>query len=407
MFRSGLILALLLLQCSACDMAPEHKRATRLDTRAGQGSLPWKGDGFGLTLADLDRDGRNDILAVSHADNHLRPFLQQEPRIFSQSTDYDGVGFHPGNVISWTASPDVLIEAAEGNGKIRALGWNASLQTFDMLSEREEKMARFVSEFNWPGWGASLAVSPYLNGYIILLQGYNPTSPQTAVRHVVPLSNYLHTIRAAERITVADLENDGVPELLLAVSVTNQVMVVRYPGSADQGPVRPLMAEVLYEDEKWGMPNEVQVADLDGDGLAEILVPDEAAPSQIHILSQRESGRYKEVNAWDFPGTEGVMEFRLTRERDGNRYGLAAGPGKIAIYQIPEIQALDEKPAIQEITWTKAGDFPMDMQVSDLDGDGWQDLIMTRSISDHNVWIVYGPLWERFRTLSEQGFELN
>lgn len=401
---TGGLFALVLLTACQQDAADP---ASRPEAVPGQLSLPWSGDGFGLTVTDVNADGRLDILAMSHAEGGLQTFLQAADRkSFKAIPAFAGVGFHPGNWLEWPAASRLWVEAAEGNGKIQAFDWNQADQVWHPVSEREEVAPRYAQRFEWPHWGASLVVSPYVNGYIVLLKSYDPATGQAAERLGVPLSHKPNTIRAAERITVADLEGDGVPELLFAVSATNEVMVIRYPGTPDDGPVRPLSAEVIYRNDQWGMPNEVQVADLDGNGTPEIIVPDEARPSQIHVLARQESGKYQEVDTWAFPGQEGVMEFRLMTDHDGLRYGLAAGPGVVAMYQFPAQWAFGQPLAVRQLGWHRKGDFPQDMQVADLDGDGWQDWVLGRSNSGYNAWLAYGPLWERFKALADAGFSL-
>ncbi len=401
----GVVMTLCLF--NGCQSEQPAVPPARPEGAAGQRSLPWKGDGFGLTVTDANADGGPDILAMSHAEGGLQSFLQAADRKnFRAIPGFDGVGFHPGNLIEWPAASRLWVEAAEGSGKIRAFAWNESDQAWRGVSERDEFAPRYVSRFEWPHWGPSLAVAPYVNGYVILLQGYDPATGQAGERQGVPLSSKPSTIRAAERLTVADLEGDGVPELLFAVSATNEVMVIRYPGTPEDGPVRPLRAEVLYRDDQWGMPNEVQVQDLDGNGVPEIIVPDEAKPSRIHVLARQDNALYKEVDAWAFPGQDGVMEFRMMTDHDGRRYGLAAGPGAVAIYQLPLHWTFGEAVPVRHIGWHRPGDFPQDMQLADLDGDGWQDLVLGRSISEYNVWLAYGPLWDRFKALAEMGFSL-
>jgi hypothetical protein len=43
----------------------------------------------------------------------------------------------------------------------------------------------------------------------------------------------------------------------------------------------------------------------------------------------------------------------------------------------------------------------------DIDGDGWLDLVLGRQQGEQTLWIQYGPLWDSFKIMSEQGFNLD
>jgi hypothetical protein len=46
------------------------------------------------------------------------------------------------------------------------------------------------------------------------------------------------------------------------------------------------------------------------------------------------------------------------------------------------------------------------MIFDDLDGDGWLDGVIGKVSGKNPLWVVYGPLWEQFGKLAEQGFVL-
>ena len=237
-----------------------------------------------------------------------------------------------------------------------------------------------------------------------LLLGYDPATGSVQKRLDVSLSETQPTIRAAERITPVDIDGDGVVELLFVVAITNEVIAIKKPENENVPPE----VKVLARQPGWGMPNEVHAIDLDGDGDFDLLIPDESAPSQINVLLNDGSGHFKSVEPIPFAGEKGIMELRIGRERDGQVILFAAGPGAVALYRMPRVwdgkTVLQLQDIARHIVWKK--DVAFDMDITDLDGDGWLDGVLGRVNGIQNVWVVYGPLWERFDKLSKEGFEV-
>jgi len=393
----------LVMVVSGCDKKTDPK------DMAGQQSLPVPWQVFDLLVKDLDGDQRKDIVAVDHAENLAQIYYQRKPRQFEAGPIYKGVGFHPGEMIDWAPEQPWVVMGAEGSHSIRALTPDEG-EGFAVQSDIEARSPRQVRRFDWPGWGPSLAVSPYSNGVLYLMKGYDPRAGTVQQIQDVRLSEHAHTIREAERITPVDIDGDGVTELLFVVTITGEVLAVRKPEVEGEVPT----VETLYKQESWGMPNEVHAVDIDADQDFDLLVPDETAPSQINVLINDGSGHFKLGSPIPFPGERGIHELRVGRDHDGRVLLFAAGPGRIALYRLPAVwdgksplpEKVDERTedSVRSIPWDD--DVTWDMDLTDVDGDGWLDGVVGRIGGDKNVWVVYGPLWDRFTALSATGFEL-
>jgi len=386
---------LLLCGLSGCqpDAPPEPE---------GQESLAWSGKVFALLAEDLNGDGLKELVAVDHGGNTARLFAQSSPREFETEADYTGVGKHPGNLMRWPKDPARLLLAAEGDGAIRSLLPDRE-QGFRVESNLEESSPRYVSLFHWPQWGEGVAISPYANDFIVLLKHYDPAQGKAEQRVVVPLSNSrAKSVRAADRITAADLDGDGADELLFAFSFNKEVFQVSLTGAdSDQAPKLSL----LFENPNWGAPNEVHAVDLDSDGDQDLLLPDEISPGLINVLLNDGKGKMTEGKSFEFPYPDGITEMKVGRDKDGSTYLLAVGYGAVALYQIPQGWQDGMPIPRRHIEWPEGG-LSRDMQFKDVDGDGWLDGVVGKLKGDHSVWVVYGPLWDRFQSLADQGFVL-
>ena len=370
---------------------------------AGQQSLPVTWQVFDLMAKDLDGDGLQEIVTIDHGAGAGQVLRQQKARQFELGPVYKDVGFHPGEMIEWQPGQPTLVLGAEGSNSVQGLKPEDN-EGFSKLSSYQISAPRHIRRFEWPEWGASLAISPFANGVVNLLLGYDPANGSVQKRLDVSLSETQPTIRAAERITPVDIDGDGVAELLFVVAITNEVIAIKKPENENVPPE----VKVLARQPGWGMPNEVHAIDLDGDGDFDLLIPDESAPSQINVLLNDGSGHFKSVEPIPFAGEKGIMELRIGRERDGQVILFAAGPGAVALYRMPRVwdgkTVLQLQDIARHIVWKN--DVAFDMDITDLDGDGWLDGVLGRVNGIQNVWVVYGPLWERFDKLSKEGFEV-
>jgi hypothetical protein len=392
------LLALAGCQPAEPETAGEGKVAAEVE-ESGQVGLPWSGQVYGLLADDVNGDGQQDLLGVDHSKGMLQTFLQTAPRQFQVGAAFDGVGFHPGTFFRWPGEPGQYVLGAEGDSAVRSLRYTSAGQ-FEVLHNLPERVPRYVRHFRWPGWGDSVVVSPYANGYVVLLKDYHPDTGLAKERVVVPLAESPQTIRGAEKVTVADVDGDGIDELLLGINTTNELMVIRHPAKPGKKPE----ADVLLENNQWGTPNEAQVMDLDADGDNDLLLPDEAPPGKIRVFLNQGRGTFKPGKDIDFPLDGGVTELRIQRDHDGRLIMLAAGYGAIALYRFPEGWQDGQPLERLHIDWPS--EIARDLLLQDIDGDGWLDGVLGRKSGKARIWVVYGPLHERFEQLSQHHFEL-
>jgi hypothetical protein len=363
----------------------------------GQVALPFDGEIFALFAHPKDEKGLRKISVIDHGAGRVATFSQTTPQVWRQESQQD-IGFHPGVMKIWPQSQELTLFAAEGDNAVKLLQYG---NQFTEHTTIEERSPRYVSYFNWPYWGPSVAVSPYLNGYLTLLKGVDPLKGRATERVVVPLADSVNTIRSAERVTVGDIDGDGIDELVLVYSATGEVAAVT---AAKDKPGAAPTVKLLHANKQWGMPNEAQLIDLDEDGDLDIILPDEAPPGKINLLKNDGHGHFTEEAPLEFPGQFGIVELRVGKDQDGLAYMFAAGNGFIAIYQRPRDWSFGQGMPLRQIPWTN--NITHDMIFDDLDGDGWLDGVIGKASGKNPLWVVHGPLWEQFGKLAEQGFVL-
>lgn len=379
-------------------------------------SLPFTGKVFDILIDDIDQDGRKDVTLIDHGGNLGQTFFQTGLREFMAGPEIREVGFHPGALLRWPASPNTYVLCAEGGNTVVALepkhkeSWlpinkdELKRDGFKVISILADRAPRYASLFKWPGWENSLVLTPFDKEAIFLLKHYDPAKGSASERKIVLLDKKRPSVRETSRVKAVDIDGDGVDELIYVTHITEEIFILRYQQDASL-----LNPELLFEDTNWGMPGEVYPADLDGDGDNDLVVPDETRPGKIHLLVNDGTGTFAAADNLDFPDGEspdinGVQELAVGRDKDGHTYWLAAGMERLALYQVPEHWVPGT--AIPSRYIKKTRELHSSMRLEDVDGDGWLDGVLGRGNGDRNLWIVYGPLWPQFEAMQEKDFVL-
>ncbi|MFM2007309.1 MAG: hypothetical protein RLZZ09_2964, partial [Pseudomonadota bacterium] len=267
--------ALLLTACDRPVEAPTKPQAKPVQPLPDFVSLlPCPGSPMDILADDLNGDGRPDLAATLHAGNFSQIFWQDTPRVYRASTRLEAVGFHPGDWLRWPGAEPLYVAAAEGSGKLINFRINAA-GGMDIVSQVGAAMPRHAAHFSWPGWGDSLVVTPYEMGMLELFRGYQPLQGKAVQRIPMGLGEDPATIRRADRVSVADIDADGVDELLYASRSTGEIFKVSRP--PDGGKPKPEVVLELSE----GAPHQVLAFDLDEDGTQDLVVPNQVQPYRI------------------------------------------------------------------------------------------------------------------------------
>jgi hypothetical protein len=378
-----LIFALLQTACSF-STPPEG-----LDGKAHQMviSLPVTDATMHVLCDDIDGDGDSDLAFTSHGGSFTQAFFQTGPRVFCPGPRDSIVGFHPNDLVRIPGPERLYLMNAEGASKLLVLRPGPD-GGFDLVSETLHPMARSTAVFSWPGWGMSLIVSPYCGDSLTLFRDFEPLKARAEMKYTV-------TPKAGHRVpgycAVADIDGDGIDELLFTTRRTNEVWLIRYP-RADEDPKAELLRRFDH-----GTARQVVPFDVNNDGKIDLLVPQQTG-KEISILINKGAGDFAPGNALAFPYDPGPSHISAAVDRDGSRYVAAGAYKGFVLYRIVE----DGEPRADMLNFPVAV-WPTFTVLEDIDGDGWLDVVAAMRSSKRSSMVIYGPLWDSVKRQVESG----
>ena len=390
--------ALLLGGCQA-TVPSVNAAITMPATVSAVADIPFTGGAIHVLADDFDGDGRLDLAFTSHRENYTQVFYQRAPRRFVPGPRVGEVGFHPRDLLRLPVQNRALyLMNAEGANRLLVMEPTPA-GGLAVVSSRPLAQPRSTTPFRWPGWGLGLAVAPFSKSAVALLKGFDPLTGQ-AEEMAVPLR---HTYVQVGEIAAADLDGDGIDELVFATDLTNDVWVIRCPKAGD-----PPRIELLWHSDHGGLARYVVPADINRDGHVDLLVPDQDAgkPAVINVLLNDKSGHFRLASKISFPARtmHGVRGIDIASDKDGAVYLFGAGHESFALYRFPADWA-GGKPDMRSLDLQEAEGMHKAL-LRDLDGDGWLDAVVARGKTQDSGLILYGPLWDNFARLAGQGLQV-
>jgi hypothetical protein len=222
---------------------------------------------------------------------------------------------------------------------------------------------------------------------------------------------FLPATAQVEALTTADIDHDGIDEILFINARQNSVNVIRYPG-----PDRMPKLETPWFLGKGGRAYAPVAADLDQDGDMDIMVPDQVrqdpeGTTAITLFLNDGKGDW-EIGCIKMPFPTGdkvrfqpgILSMDFAVDHDGQGYILAAGFQDLILIRIPPGWAGGDLPEIRLVAMPKKSGVPQ-IKLQDLDGDGWLDAVLANGLgAGYGGRLIYGPLWAGFAALEPQDF---
>jgi hypothetical protein len=195
--------------------------------------------------------------------------------------------------------------------------------------------------------------------------------PGPWLRHTIDASS-----RGADGARLADIDRDGLPDVVTGWEEAGLVRVYRHPGAGD--------VRSPWPSEEAGPARSVEDAvpvDLDGDGRAEVVSACEGdrRALQVHRVSGPAGGPGREWDSAVVPGSDGLMQWMFVVPSDIDKRGsidLAAG-GKGAAAAIGWWESPGDPSDLAAWTWhrLRGCGWLMSLLAVDMDGDGDPDLL--------------------------------
>ncbi|UHD14529.1 FG-GAP repeat domain-containing protein [Thiocapsa bogorovii] len=397
------ILFSLLGGLAGCDSEPPPQAAAESPAQR----LPFNAIAFDVLADDIDGNGLLDLAFTTHHASYTQVFLQTSPRVFAPGPKIEEVGFHPGDLMRLPGEdPRLYLMNAEGVNALRVFepGPGGSLGLVAQMNAPAPRVSAF---FRWPDAGLGLAVAPFAQSTLLLIKDFKGATAARGLAYGLQLDSQLSQIH---QVAAADLDGDGSDEILFPEPRSHRLNVVRAPSGDDVPTI-----EVLWTFEQGGMPRHIVVADADGNGTPDLLVPDEVAtPSrraQVNVLLNDGTGQLTPVSI-PFPstgenakGVKGIRSIAFGQDEDGAGYLLAAAETHLALMRIPQGwsgEALESR----ILPFAPVGVIRK-MLLVDLDGDGALDAVLGRTGSSDSGYILYGPLWDTFESMTAAGVPID
>jgi hypothetical protein len=388
---------------AGCDSQPPPKTAVESPAQR----LPFNAIVFDVLADDMDGNGLLDLAFTSHHSSYTQVFLQTSPRVFAPGPRVEEVGFHPGDLMRLPGDdPRLYLMNAEGVNALRVFepGPGGAL---GLVAQMNAPAPRVAALFRWPDEGLGLAVAPFAQSTLLLIKDFKAATATRGLAYGLKLDSQLSQIH---QIAAADLDGDGSDEILFPEPRSHTLYVVRAPEGEDVPKI-----EALWTFERGGMPRHLSVADVDGNGAPDLLVPEEVGtllrPARLHILLNDGAGQLTPVSI-PFPLTgedaedvKGIRSIAFGQDQDGPGYLLAAAETQLALMRIPRGWA-GGPPESRLLPLAKPEGFRK-MLLVDLDGDGSLDAVVGRTTVSDSGFILYGPLWQTFESMTAAGISVD
>ncbi len=368
---------------SSAPKAPTEEQPVWSDPQGRYTRFLVNNGAFHVLVDDLTGDGRTDLAFTSHGGNMIRVYRQVEPRRFEATEEQDIAGFHPNDTIALPGTPRRYLINGEGKSRLRVVAAQPDGR-LTLVSDFSQPQPLGSTPFAWPDWGRlSLAVVPYSGAVLTLLRDFDPEKGEARAVVTIPTDNGLRPAR------LADLNGDGVSELVFPTFRSNKVWAVEYAGLEQTPRLRQLAS---FQEKSW--PRHVVPLDLNRDGKVDLLVP-MSVQQRIAVLLNDGQGHFTEGNSIGYPGPVGIHTLAVGQD-GGGRYLLAGGSRALVLYRERQ-----EKPGDFENLVLPRPAFarPNRVELADVDGDGWLDAVVADKEAVESQ-VIYGPLWDIFSKLS-------
>ncbi|MER2558885.1 MAG: FG-GAP-like repeat-containing protein [Candidatus Competibacter denitrificans] len=335
---------------------------------------------FAAVVDDIDSNGLLDILTTDRTQGITQVLYQKSPRKFEAGPEAKILGFHPNGLTRFPGSERRYVLSAEGDAALKVLGLDEQ-GGIKEIANRPHEGAFASTGFTWPGWGTSLVVAPYEGSTLSLFRNFDPNTAQAEKEF--NLGKPEHPVPG--EVTVADINGDGIPELLYTTRRSRTLWQISYPNDNQAPQAVPIWKAPV------GAPRHLVVADINGDKALDILLPLESE-RRIAVLINDGKGHFTPGEELPVPtNTWAPQRLAISENRDGSLLLVATTEKSLVVYRVEKGNPYRFKTV----------ELPLETPVNqvlllrDMDGDGEMDLVFTLNRVKDSLQILYGPLWQR------------
>ncbi|MGD0038316.1 MAG: FG-GAP-like repeat-containing protein, partial [Bacteroidota bacterium] len=332
----------------------------------------------GFTLADVDGDGKPDLVVANSYNNSVSVYRNTSTNgniSFASRIDF-AVGNNPNRVVIGDIDGDGIPDIAVANQGSNTISVLRNLSTSGNIS--------FASKVDINVWGGTiglaigdidgdgkldLAVTGTGNNAVLVCRNVS-TAGNISFSPILSFTTGFNP----QEVIIGDVDGDGLSDLVVTNQSSNTVSVLRNTGNITFAPKVDLTTGIG--------PNCVAMGDMDGDGLPDIAVTNSNGNTISIFWNKSTSGNISFSSKTDFT-------------TDNNPYGIKIsdmdGDGKldlvVADQSSSSVSVYKNIGSSGNISFAAKVDFgtgnnPMGIVLSDVDGDGKPDILVTNQNSN-------------------------
>jgi hypothetical protein len=336
-----------------------------------------------VVVSDLNQDGKPDLITANALSNNIS-ILQNNSSAgnfsFGSHTDLNA-GKGPRNIavgdLNGDGKPDIVVaNFNNGDSGTVSVFRNTSqngIISFDAATNIQTGNGTVdvsIADINLDGRPDIIATSGNSGIFSILKN----TSVGSGALTFAPKLDYF-SFNHPDHVTVADMDNDGKPDIIISEFSNYEVDVYRNTSSGELISLAPPLSYPVGQN-----PGFLRTGDLDGDGKLDLAVENYSTASISFYKNVSVPGSISLVNRVDSPATASSITF-ADLNGDG-KPDISIGNGLSGNISVIQNNSGAGQIALSAVINFKTGNFDSFGNVADLNGDGRPDLIAVNVLSN-------------------------
>ena len=336
-----------------------------------------------VAVSDLNQDGKPDLITANALSNNIS-ILQNNSSggnfSFGSHTDWNA-GKGPRNIavgdLNGDGKPDIVVaNFNSGDSGTISVFRNTSqhgIISFDTAINIQTGSGTLdvaIADINLDGRPDIITTSGNSGIFSILKN----TSIGSGALTFAPKLDYF-SFNHPDHVTVADMDNDGKPDIIISEFSNYEVDVYRNTSSGEVISLAPALPYPVGQN-----PGFLSTGDLDGDGKQDLAVENYGTNSISFYKNISEPGSISLVNRIDSPATASTINF-ADLNGDG-KLDIFTGNGLSGNVSVIQNNSGGNQIALSPVINFKTGNYDTYGNVGDLNGDGRPDLIAVNVLSN-------------------------